>query len=70
MKLFMKLTNDQIRTIINAVMTLITTITAVLFASCTMALSISRNNTNSTQGVEQSTSVSADSASVKLPNIK
>lgn len=35
-------------------------------ASCTMAVYIQKNNQNSTQKVESSSSVSADSASVSL----
>lgn len=39
---------------------------ALVAASCTMAVYIQKNNQNSTQKVESSSSVSADSASVSV----
>lgn len=38
----------------------------IVAASCTMAVYIQKNNQNSTQKVESSSSVSADSASVSV----
>ena len=46
----MKLTNVQIKAIIIAVCTLITTVSAIILSTaCTLSLSVSKNNTNSSQ---------------------
>ena len=68
LKLFqMKLTNEQIKAIITAVCTLITTISAiVLSTACTLSLSISKNNSNSTQKTEQTSTSSVDSTYINL----
>lgn len=53
--------------IIKIICTAIISITAVLTAqSCTMALSVSKNNQNSTQKTEQTTTSSADSTKVNI----
>ena len=53
--------------IIKIICTAIISITAVLTAqSCTMALSASKNNQNSTQKTEQTTTSSADSTKVNI----
>ena len=57
LKLFqMKLTNEQIKAIITAVCTLITTI----------SLSVSKNNSNSTQKTEQTSTSSVDSTHINI----
>ena len=67
----MKLTNKQIYEIIKIVVTAILSIAAAVFAtSCTLSLSVSKNNTQSPQRVEHSSSVTADSASIVLPITK
>lgn len=59
----MKLTNEQIQKIITAVCTFITTVAAiVLSTACTLSLSVQKQNNNSNQGTEQTTSV--DSLSI------
>ena len=63
----MKLTNEQIQKIITAVCTCITTIAAVILVSaCTLSLSVSKNNTNSSQKTEQTTTSSVDSTRINL----
>nr|DAX37995.1 MAG TPA: hypothetical protein [Microviridae sp.] len=63
----MKLTNEQIQKIIIAVCTCITTISAIILASaCTLSLSVSKNNMNSSQKTEQTTTSSVDSTHVNL----
>ena len=63
----MKLTSEQIQKIITAVCTCITTIAAVILVSaCTLSLSVSKNNTNSSQKTEQTTTSSVDSTHVNL----
>lgn len=63
----MKLTNEQIQKIITAVCTCITTIAAIILASaCTLSLSVSKNNTNSSQKTEQTSTSSVDSTHVNL----
>lgn len=62
----MKLTNEQLNKIIQAICTCITTIAAIILVSaCTMSMSIQKNNTSSGQSINQSTQV--DSVHVKLP---
>ena len=63
----MKLTNEQIQKIITAVCTCITTIAAIILVSaCTVSLSVSKNNSNSTQKTEQTSTSSVDSTYVNL----
>lgn len=53
--------------IIEIVCTTIISITAVLTAqSCTMSLSVSKNNSNSTQKTEQTTTSSVDSTQINI----
>lgn len=53
--------------IIKIICTAIISIAAVLTAqSCTMSLSVSKNNQNSTQKTEQTTTSSADSTQVNI----
>lgn len=53
--------------IIEIVCTAIISITAVLTAqSCTMSLSVSKNNSNSTQKTEQTTTSSTDSTNINI----
>lgn len=63
----MKLTNEQIQKIITAVCTCITTIAAIILVSaCTISLSVSKNNSNSTQKTEQVSTSSVDSTYINL----
>lgn len=53
--------------IIKIVCTAIISITAVITAqSCTMSLSVSKNNSNSTQKTEQTATNSADSTKINI----
>lgn len=53
--------------IIKIISTAIISIAAVLTAqSCTMSLSVSKNNSNSTQKTEQTTTSSADSTQINI----
>lgn len=53
--------------IIKIICTAIISITAVLTAqSCTMSLSVSKNNSNSTQKTEQTTTSSVDSTQINI----
>lgn len=61
----MKLSNDQLNKIIQAICTCISTIAAIILVSaCTMSMSIQKNNTSSGQTTNQSTQV--DSVTNKL----
>ena len=63
----MKLTNEQKHRIITAVCTAITTISAiVLSTACTISLSVSKNNSNSTQRTEQTSTSSVDSTHINI----
>lgn len=63
----MKLSNQQIYDIIKIVVTAILSISAVLFVqSCTMSLSIAKNNTNATQKTEQTSTSSVDSTRINI----
>ena len=63
----MKITNQQWIEIIKLIATfLIGVITTLTVQSCTMSLSVSKNNSNSTQKTEQTTTNSADSASINI----
>lgn len=54
----MKLSNEQLNKIIQALCTCISTIAAIILVSaCTMSMSIQKNNSSSNQSVEQSTKV-------------
>ncbi|MGR5595604.1 smalltalk protein [Bacteroides thetaiotaomicron] len=63
----MKLTQNQwyeiLRIIITAILAILTTLGVV---SCTMSLSISKNNSNSTQKTEQTTTSSVDSTNINV----
>lgn len=63
----MKLSNQQIYDIIKIVVTAILSASAVLFVhSCTMSLSVAKNNTNSTQKTEQTSTSSVDSTHINI----
>lgn len=63
----MKLSNQQIYDIIKIVVTAILSISAVLFVqSCTMSLSVAKNNTNATQKTEQTSTSSVDSTRINI----
>ena len=63
----MKLSNQQIYDIIKIVVTAILSISATLFVqSCTLSLSVSKNNSNSTQKTEQAVTSSVDSTQVNF----
>lgn len=63
----MKLSNQQIYDIIKIVVTAILSVSAVLFVhSCTMSLSVAKNNTNSTQKTEQTSTSSVDSTRIDI----
>lgn len=63
----MKFSNQQIYDIIKIVVTAILSISAVLFVhSCTLSLSVSKNNSNSTQKTEQTTTSSVDSTQINF----
>lgn len=63
----MKLSNQQIYDIIKIVVTAILSISAVLLVqSCTMSLSVAKNNTNSTQKTEQTSTSSVDSTRINI----
>lgn len=54
----MKLSNEQLNKIIQALCTCISTIAAIILVSaCTMSMSIQKNNTSSGQTTNQSTKV-------------
>jgi hypothetical protein len=63
----MKITNQQWIEIIKLISTfLIGIITALAVQSCTMSLSVSKNNSNSTQRTEQTTTSSVDSTNINI----
>ena len=63
----MKITNQQWIEIIKLISTfLIGVITTLTVQSCTMGLSVSKNNSNSTQKTEQTTTSSADSTNINI----
>lgn len=63
----MRLSNQQIYDIIKIIATAVLSISAVLFVhSCTMSLSIAKNNTNSTQKTEQTSTSSVDSTRINI----
>lgn len=64
----MMLNDKKILEIIKIVLTALISIATTLFAtSCTVSLSVSKNNSGSPQSVEHSSTVTADSASVVIP---
>ena len=63
----MKITPNQWIEIVKLISTFVIGIITTLFIqSCTLALSASKNNSNSAQQTEQSTSTKVDSVSVNL----
>lgn len=63
----MKITNQQWIEIIKLISTFITgIITTLTVQSCTMSLSVSKNNSNSTQKTEQTTTSSVDSTNINI----
>lgn len=63
----MKLTQKQIYDVIKIVVTAILSVAATLLSqSCTMSLSVSKNNSNSTQKTEQTTTSSVDSTHINV----
>ena len=63
----MKITPDQWIEIIKLISTFVIGVITTLFVhSCTLSLSVSKNNSNSTQRTEQKVSSDADSVSVNF----
>lgn len=63
----MKITPNQWIEIVKLISTFVIGIITTLFVqSCTLSLSVSKNNSNSTQQTEQAASARVDSASVNL----
>ena len=63
----MKITPDQWIEIVKLISTFIVGVITTLFVqSCTLSLSVSKNNSNSTQQTEQKVSSDVDSTSVNL----
>ena len=63
----MKITNQQWIEIIKLISTfLIGIIITLTVQSCTMSLSVSKNNSNSTQKTEQTTTSSIDSTNIDI----
>ena len=63
----MKITSNQWIEIVKLISTFVIGIITTLFVqSCTLSLSVSKNNSNSTQQTEQTTSARVDSASVNF----
>lgn len=63
----MKLTPKQWYDIIKIVSTAIVSIAATLFVqSCTLSLSVAKNNSNTTQKTEQTTTSSVDSTNISI----
>lgn len=63
----MKITPNQWIEIVKLISTfVIGIITTLLVQSCTLSLSVSKNNSNSTQRTEQSSSVDVDSTGVNF----
>ena len=63
----MKITNKQWIEIIKLIATFATgIITTLTVQSCTMSLSVSKNNSNSTQKTEQTTTSSVDSTNINI----
>ena len=65
--ILMKVTPNQWIEIVKLISTFVIGIITTLFVqSCTLSLSVSKNNTNSTQKTEQTTTSSVDSTHVNL----
>lgn len=63
----MKITSNQWIEIVKLISTFVIGIITTLFVqSCTLSLSVSKNNSNSTQQTDQKASSGVDSASVNL----
>lgn len=63
----MKITSNQWIEIVKLISTFVIGIISTLFVqSCTLSLSVSKNNSNSTQQTEQKASSDVDSVSVNL----
>lgn len=63
----MKITPNQWVEIVKLISTFVIGVITTLFVqSCTLSLSVSKNNSNSTQQTEQKVSSDVDSASVNL----
>lgn len=63
----MKITPNQLIEIVKLISTFVVGIITTLFIqSCTLSLSVSKNNSNSTQQTEQKASSVVDSVSVNL----
>lgn len=63
----MKITPNQLIEIVKLISTFVIGIITTLFVqSCTLSLSVSKNNSNSTQQTEQKASSVVDSVSVNL----
>lgn len=63
----MKITPNQWIEIVKLISTFVVGVITTLFVqSCTLSLSVSKNNSNSTQRTEQKVSSDVDSASVNL----
>lgn len=63
----MKVTKQQWIEIIKLISTFLTgIITTLTVQSCTMSLSVSKNNSNSTQKTEQTTTSSVDSTNINI----
>lgn len=63
----MKITSNQWIEIVKLISTFVIGIITTLFVqSCTLSLSVSKNNSNSTQQTEQKVSADVDSASVNF----
>ena len=63
----MKITPNQWIEIVKLISTFVIGIITTLFVqSCTLSLSVAKNNTNSTQKTEQTTTSSVDSTKINL----
>lgn len=63
----MKITSNQWIEIVRLISTFVVGVITTLFVqSCTLSLSVSKNNSNSTQQTEQKVSSDVDSTSVNL----
>lgn len=63
----MKITPDQLIEIVKLISTFVVGVITTLFVqSCTLSLSVSKNNSNSTQQTEQKASSVVDSVSVNF----
>lgn len=67
----MKITGNQWVEIIRAISTaIIAVITTLLVQSCTMSLSVAKNNNNATQKTEQTSTSSVDSTKININSKK